>query len=170
MTNKKNRIANELLTLILIIEMMLGFWYLLNFKDVAHAILFFIICVLLILGFKENTNNNPVKQIFSPNISEADKLTKQIESIKNDFKIINHEVDNSIFNQFNLFKKNLYLEYEKINWKENTNKEISEKYQTVIDSYVEAMNNEYLKIKQQFTDILNNEIKSKIDNVEKQFN
>ena len=119
---------------------------------------------------KENTNNNPVKQFFSPNISEFDKLTKQIESIKNDFKIINHEVDNSIFNQFNLLKKNLYLEYEKINWKENTNKEISEKYQTVIDSYVEAMNNEYLKIKQQFTDILNNEIKSKIDNVEKQFN
>lgn len=119
---------------------------------------------------KENTNNNPVKQIFSPNISEVDKLTKQIESIKNDFKIINHEVDNLIFNQFNLLKKNLYLEYEKINWKENTNKEISEKYQTVIDSYVEAMNNEYLKIKQQFTDILNNEIKSKIDNVEKQFN
>ena len=119
---------------------------------------------------KENTNNNPVKQIFSPNISEVDKLTKQIESIKNDFKIINHEVDNSIFNQFNLLKKNLYLEYEKINWKENTNKEISEKYQTVIDSYVEAMNNEYLKIKQQFTDILNNEIKSKIDNVEKQCN
>ena len=69
-----------------------------------------------------------------------------------------------------MLKKNLYLEYEKINWKENTNKEISEKYQTVIDSYVEAMNNEYLKIKQQFTDILNNEIKSKIDNVEKQFN
>lgn len=170
MTNKKNRIANELLTLILIIEMMLGFWYLLNFKGGAHAILFFIICVLLILGFKENTNNNPVKQFFSPNISEVDKLTKQIESIKNDFKIINHEVDNSIFNQFNLLKKNLYLEYEKINWKENTNKEISEKYQTVIDSYVEAMNNEYLKIKQQFTDILNNEIKSKIDNVEKQFN
>lgn len=170
MTNKKNRIADELLTLILIIEMMLGFWYLLNFKGVAHAILFFIICVLLILGFKENTNNNPVKQFFSPNISEVDKLTKQIESIKNDFKIINHEVDNSIFNQFNLLKKNLYLEYEKINWKENTNKEISEKYQTVIDSYVEAMNNEYLKIKQQFTDILNNEIKSKIDNVEKQFN
>ena len=170
MTNKKNRISNELLTLILIIEMMLGFWYLLNFKDVAHAILFFILCVLLILGFKENTNKNPVKQIFSPNISEVDKLTKQIESIKNDFKIINHEVDNSIFNQFNLLKKNLYLEYEKINWKENTNKEISEKYQTVIDSYVEAMNNEYLKIKQQFTDILNNEIKSKIDNVEKQFN
>lgn len=69
-----------------------------------------------------------------------------------------------------MLKKNLYLEYEKINWKENTNKEISEKYQTVIDSYVEAMNNEYLKIKQQFTDILNNEIKSKIHNVEKQFN
>lgn len=193
MTNKKNRIANELLTLILSIEIMLGFWYLLNFKGVAHAILFFIICVLPILGLltflaslpnnvqvcqpypntpahKENTNNNPVKQIFSPNISEVDKLTKQIESIKNDFKIINHEVDNSIFNQFNLLKKNLYLEYDKINWKENTNKEISEKYQTVIDSYVEAMNNEYLKIKQQFTDILNNEIKSKIDNVEKQCN
>jgi hypothetical protein len=119
---------------------------------------------------KENTNNNPVKQIFSPNISEVDQLTKQIESIKNDFKIINHKVDNSIFNQFNLLKKNLYLEYEKINWKENTNKEISEKYQAIVDSYVEAMNNEYLKIKQQFTDILNNEIKSKIDNVEKQFN
>lgn len=40
MTNKKNRMANELLTLILIIEMMLGFWYLLNFKGIAHAILF----------------------------------------------------------------------------------------------------------------------------------
>ena len=122
---------------------------------------------------KENQiipKNEPVKQSCSPNMSEVEKLINQVESIKNDFKKINHEVDNSIFNQFNLLKKNLYLKYEKINWKENTNKEISEKYQTVIDSYVEAMNNEYLKIKQQFTDILNNEIKSKIDNVEKQFN
>ena len=122
---------------------------------------------------KENQiipKNEPVKQSCSPNMSEVEKLINQVESIKNDFKKINHEVDNSIFNQFNLLKKNLYLKYEKINWKENTNKEISEKYQTVIDSYVEAMNNEYLKIKQQFTDILNNEIKSKIDNVEKQCN
>lgn len=119
---------------------------------------------------KENPtilNKNPS---LSPNMSEVVKLTKKVESIKDSFKVINYEVDNSIFNQFNLLKKNLYLEYDKINWKENTNKEISEKYQTVIDSYVEAMNNEYLKIKQQFTDILNNEIKSKIDNVEKQCN
>lgn len=187
MTNKKNRMANELLTLILIIEMMLGFWYLLNFK-IAHAILFFIICFLPILGLltflaslpnnvqicqphpntpahKENTNNNPVKQIFSPNISEVDKLTKQIESIKNDFKIINHEVDNSIFNQFNLLKKNLDIEYGKINWQENTSKEIAEKYQTIVDHYVKHMNDEFLKIKQHFSTFLNNEVQSKINDV-----
>lgn len=122
---------------------------------------------------KENQiipKNESVKQSCSPNMSEVEKLINQVESIKKDFKIINYEVNDSIFNQFNLLKKNLDIEYVKINWQENTSKEISEKYQTVIDSYVEAMNNEYLKIKQQFTDILNNEIKSKIDNVEKQFN
>jgi hypothetical protein len=115
---------------------------------------------------KENPTilkNNPS---LSPNMSEVDKLTKQIESIKNDFKIINHEVDNSIFNQFNLLKKNLYLEYEKINWKENTNKEISEKYQTVIDSYVEAMDNEYLKIKEKFNNVMKKDVEDRIKNIQ----
>lgn len=115
---------------------------------------------------KENPTTLKNNPSLSPNMSEVDKLTKQIESIKNDFKIINHEVDNSIFNQFNLLKKNLYLEYEKINWKENTNKEISEKYQTVIDSYVEAMDNEYLKIKEKFNNVMKKDVEDRIKNIQ----
>lgn len=115
---------------------------------------------------KENPTTLKKNPSLSPNMSEVDKLTKQIESIKNDFKIINHEVDNSIFNQFNLLKKNLYLEYEKINWKENTNKEISEKYQTVIDSYVEAMDNEYLKIKEKFNNVMKKDVEDRIKNIQ----
>lgn len=114
---------------------------------------------------KENTNNNPVKQIFSPNISEVEKLINQVESIKKDFKIINHEVNDSIFNQFNLLKKNLDIEYGKINWQENTSKEIAEKYQTIVDHYVKHMNDEFLKIKQHFSTFLNNEVQSKINDV-----
>lgn len=115
---------------------------------------------------KENPTTLKNNPSLSPNMSEVDKLTKQIESIKNDFKIINHEVDNSIFNQFNLLKKNLYLEYEKISWKENTNKEISEKYQTVIDSYVEAMDNEYLKIKEKFNNVMKKDVEDRIKNIQ----
>lgn len=114
---------------------------------------------------KENPeilNNNPS---LSPNMSEVVKLTKQVESIKDSFKVINYEVDDSIFNQFNLLKKNLDIEYGKINWQENTSKEIAEKYQTIVDHYVKHMNDEFLKIKQHFSTILNNEVQSKINDV-----
>lgn len=117
---------------------------------------------------KENPttlNNNPVKQNCSPNMSEVEKLINQVESIKKDCKIINYEVNDSIFNQFNLLKKNLDIEYGKINWQENTSKEIAEKYQTIVDHYVKHMNDEFLKIKQHFSTILNNEVQSKINDV-----
>lgn len=98
-------------------------------------------------------------------MSEVEKLINQVESIKKDFKIINYEVNDAIFNQFNLLKKNLDIEYGKINWQENASKEISEQYQNIVDHYVKHMNDEFLKIKQYFSTILNNEVQSKINDV-----
>lgn len=37
-------------------------------------------------------------------MSEVVKLTKQVESIKNSFKVINYEVDDSIFVKFEFLK------------------------------------------------------------------
>ena len=46
----------------------------------------------------------PIKSNSSPilllNMNEIVKLTKQIESIKDSFKVINHETDDSIFAKF----------------------------------------------------------------------
>ena len=39
------------------------------------------------------------------------------------------------------------------------------KYQAVVDSYVEKLDDEYLNIKKQFDDIVDNDVKHEIDNV-----
>lgn len=57
---------------------------------------------------KENPtilNKNPS---LSPNMYEVVKLTKKVESIKDSFKVINYEVDDSIFAKFG-FLKNTFM-------------------------------------------------------------
>lgn len=117
---------------------------------------------------KENKiipKNEPVKQSCSPNMSEVVKLTKQVESIKDGFKVINYEVDDSIFVKFEFLKDTVYARINKIDWQNNKNPELVKKYQAVVDSYVEKLNDEYLNIKKQFDNIVDNDVKHEIDNV-----
>lgn len=117
---------------------------------------------------KENKiipKNEPVKQSCSPNMSEVVKLTKQVESIKDSFKVINYEVDDSIFAKFEFLKDTVYARINKIDWQNNNNLELVKKYQAVVDSYVEKLDDEYLNIKKQFDDIVDNDVKHEIDNV-----
>lgn len=114
---------------------------------------------------KENSeilNKNPS---LSPNMSEVTKLTKQVESIKDSFKVINYEVDDSIFVKFGFLKDTVYARINKIDWQNNKNPELVKKYQAVVDSYVKKLDNEYLNIKKQFDDIVDNDVKHEIDNV-----
>ena len=114
---------------------------------------------------KENPeilNNNPS---LSPNMSEVVKLTKQVESIKDSFKVINYEVDDYIFVKFEFLKDTVYARINKIDWQNNKNPELVKKYQAVVDSYVGKLDNEYLNIKKQFDDIVDNDVKHEIDNV-----
>lgn len=106
--------------------------------------------------------NNPS---LSPNMSEVVKLTKQVESIKNSFKVINYEVDDSIFVKFEFLKDTVYARINKIDWQNNKNPELVKKYQAVVDSYVGKLNDEYLNIKKQFDDIVDNDVKHEIANV-----
>lgn len=98
-------------------------------------------------------------------MSEVVKLTKQVESIKDSFKVINYEVDDSIFVKFEFLKDTVYARINKIDWQNNKNPELVKKYQTVVDSYVEKLDNEYLNIKKQFDDIVDNDVKHEINNV-----
>ena len=79
--------------------------------------------------------------------------------------MINYEVDDSIFVKFEFLKDTVYARINKIDWQNNKNPELVKKYQTVVDSYVEKLDNEYLNIKKQFDDIVDNDVKHEIDNV-----
>lgn len=144
------------------------------FLGVVLAAMFF--CILKENGLsrpsttvhKENKiipKNEPVKQSCSPNMSEVVKLTKKVESIKDSFKVINYEVDDSIFAKFGFLKDTVYARINKIDWQNNKNPELMKKYQAVVDSYVEKLDDEYLNIKKQFDDIVDNDVKHEIDNV-----
>ena len=105
-----------------------------------------------------------------PNLSEIENLIQKVESIKQDFKNIkyDYELDDTLsvmFNNINLLKESVYSDFNEINWQENKNSDIVKEFQSVIDSYVESMNNEYLKIKERFDAILKGKMTEKLDNI-----
>ena len=61
--------------------------------------------------------------------------------------------------KLNLSKMVLKLLINKIDWQNNKNPELVKKYQAVVDSYMVKLDNEYLNIKKQFDDIIDNDIK-----------
>ena len=105
-----------------------------------------------------------------PNMGEVENLIQKVESIKQDFKNIkyDYELDDTLsvmFKNINLFKESVYSDFNAINWQENKNSEIVKEFQSVIDNYVESMNNEYLKIKERFDAILKGKMIEKLDNI-----
>ena len=61
--------------------------------------------------------------------------------------------------KLNLSKMVLKLLINKIDWQNNKNPELVKKYQAVVDSDMVKLDNEYLNIKKQFDDIIDNDIK-----------
>lgn len=105
-----------------------------------------------------------------PDLSEIENLIQKVESIKQDFKNIkyDYELDDTLsvmFNNINLLKESVYSNFNEINWKENKNSDIVKEFQSVIDSYIESMNSEYLKIKERFDVILKGKMTEKLDNI-----
>lgn len=105
-----------------------------------------------------------------PDLSEIENLIQKVESIKQDFKNIkyDYELDDTLsvmFNNINLLKESFYSDFNEINWQENKNLDIVKEFQSVIDNYVESMNNEYLKIKERFDVILKGKMTEKLDNI-----
>lgn len=70
-----------------------------------------------------------------------------------------------MLNNINLLKESVYSNFNEINWKENKNSYIVKEFQSVIDSYIEPMNSEYLKIKERFDVILKGKMTEKLDNI-----
>lgn len=105
-----------------------------------------------------------------PNMGEVENLIQKVESIKQDFKNIryDYELDDALsvmFNNINLLKEYVYSDFNEINWQENKNSDIVKEFQSVIDNYVESMNNEYMKIKECFNVICKGKMTEKLDNI-----
>ena len=54
----------------------------------------------------------------------------------------------------------------RIDWANNTNFDITQQYQTVIDSYIEVMDNEYLKIEEKFNNVMKKDVEDRIKNIQ----
>lgn len=119
-------------------------------------------------GRQTQPHQNPIQK---PDISKVEELINQVELVKNSFKTIGYEyeLDTEILDmmtRFNLLKEAVYSEMNSIDWANNTNIDIIQQYQTVIDSYIEVMDNEYLKIKEKFDNVMKKDVEDRIKNIQ----
>ena len=119
-------------------------------------------------GRQTQPYQNPISK---PDISKVEELINQVELVKNSFKTIGYEyeLDTEILDmmtRFNLLKEAVYSEINRIDWANNKNIDIIQQYQTVIDRYIEVMNNEYLKIKEKFDVVMKKDVEDRIKNIQ----
>lgn len=119
-------------------------------------------------GQKAQPHHNPIQK---PDISKVEELINQVELVKNSFKTIGYEykLDTEILDmmtQFNLLKEAVYSEMNRIDWANNTNVDIIQQYQTVIDRYIEVMDNKYSKIKEKFDNVMKKDVEDRIKNIQ----
>ena len=122
----------------------------------------------VVLNAKAQPYQNPIQK---PDISKVEELINQVERVKNNFKTIGYEykLDTEILDmmtRFDLLKEAVYSEMNRIDWANNTNFDITQQYQTVIDSYIEVMDNEYLKIKEKFDNVMKKDVEDRIKNIQ----
>lgn len=122
----------------------------------------------VVLNAKAQPYQNPIHK---PDISKVEELINQVELVKNSFKTIGYEyeLDTEILDmmtRFNLLKEAVYNEMNRIDWANNTNFDITQQYQTVIDRYIEVMDNEYLKIKEKFDNVMKKDVEDRIKNIQ----
>ena len=68
--------------------------------------------------------------------------------------------------RFNLLKEAVHSEMNRIDWVNNTNFDITQQYQTVIDRYIEVMDKEYSKIKEKFDNVIKKDVEDRIKNIQ----
>lgn len=119
-------------------------------------------------GRQAQPHQNPIHK---PDLSKVEELINQVELVKNSFKTIGYEyeLDTEILDmmtRFNLLKEAVYSEMNRIDWANNTNFDITQQYQTVIDRYIEVMDNEYSKIKEKFDNVMKKDVEDRIKNIQ----
>ena len=124
--------------------------------------------VVLDEQWKAQPYQNPIQK---PDISKVEELINQVERVKNNFKTIGYEykLDTEILDmmtRFDLLKEAVYSEMNRIDWVNNTNFDITQQYQTVIDRYIEVMDNEYSKIKEKFDVVIKKDVEDRIKNIQ----
>ena len=124
--------------------------------------------VVLDEQWKAQPYQNPIHK---PDLSKVEELINQVELVKNSFKTIGYEyeLDTEILDmmtRFNLLKEAVYSEMNRIDWANNTNFDITQQYQTVIDRYIEVMGNEYSKIKEKFDNVIKKDVEDRIKNIQ----
>ena len=124
--------------------------------------------VVLDTNAKAQPYQNPINK---PDVSKVEELNNQVERVKNSFKTIGYEYKSDteildMMTRFDLLKEAVYSEMNRIDWANNTNFDITQQYQTVIDSYIEVMDNEYLKIEEKFNNVMKKDVEDRIKNIQ----
>lgn len=122
----------------------------------------------VVFNEKAQPYQNPIHK---PDLSKVEELINQVELVKNSFKTIGYEykLDTEILDmmtRFNLLKEAVHSEMNRIDWANNTNIDIIQQYQTVIDSYIEVMDNEYSKIKEKLDYVMKKDVEERIKNIQ----
>ena len=143
-------------------------------KSISNILLFIISLlfwkIVWDMFFSPYENENTIK---SPSLSKIEDLIEKVESLKHDIKTASCEFDKSTLEiyesaliKFNLLKKQVYEEYEKINWKKNKSDTILESYQQIIDGYAKEMKKEYKKMLKQFDTQMANYVEDRLDKID----
>ena len=124
--------------------------------------------VVLDTNAKAQPYQNPINK---PDVSKVEELNNQVERVKNSFKTIGYEYKSDteildMMTRFDWLKEAVYSEMNRIDWANNTNFDITQQYQTVIDSYIEVMDNEYLKIEEKFNNVMKKDVEDRIKNIQ----
>lgn len=135
---------------------------------ISSIISIMVISFLLIREkIKMNNKDNCILNISSvqPDIDEIENLIQQSNSLKYDFKNIQHESDLIIFTKLDLLKDDFYHELNKVDWNQNQNKLLVEKYQLLVSHYVKEMTAELNKIHDKFNQLVTENINQTIDKI-----
>lgn len=149
-------------------EKRLNYYILFTISSIISIASIMVISFLLIREkIKMNNKDNCILNISSvqPDIDEIENLIQQSNSLKYDFKNIQHESDLTIFTKFDLLKDDFYHELNKVDWNQNQNKLLVEKYQLLVSHYVKEMTAELNKIHDKFNQLVTENINQTIDKI-----
>ena len=116
---------------------------------------------ILLKSNKKDDGNSCLK----PDINEIENLITQSNSLKYDFKNIQYESDLTIFTKLDLLKDDFYNELNKVDWKQNQNKLLVEKYQLLVSHYIKEITAELNNIHDKFNQLVTANINKTIDKI-----